>query len=294
MKAQALKVNGQAIEIPTHVDLVDGLENFVASKINDYDSSTVVTRINGLSAVYLAINGKAVSAIESDSSTTAAKAYADNDGNTISTTYYKKTDTVEKALKDSQDNIIYQTYATKNGTIANAQYATTAGAANTANTASTASTATYASSAGAANVATLDSKGNAIDGYFKSVSVSGGNMTFTKGDGSTQQVAAGSSGSKVFFGMCTTASTSSTKQVTVDGDIDYTDGNILFVWFTNAFVTVSDMTPLLDINGGGGNHMIFYRGSEAGNLCQAKDIVAFVCRGGHWHVISGVPYGTSS
>ena len=106
--------------LPSHVDLVEGLDTRIQDKITSHYNTTVTAAISALSNTYLGKNANAVSA---------TKATNDGDGNKISTTYYKKTDTVTNAanavnatnaVNDSNGNNIIDTYVTKTDVVANA------------------------------------------------------------------------------------------------------------------------------------------------------------------------------
>ena len=165
MKALSVKIEGQTIELPSHVDLVSGLSDYVDNKIDAYDQGTLSTRIAGLSSVYLGINDKAKDSDKADYATGAGRATADGAGNNIEGTYYKKTETVTRATNDSEGNAIHTTYAKINGWIEEAKHATLASGADRA---------------------TLDGTGaNIANTYIKGLTVSGTTITYQKGNGQT-------------------------------------------------------------------------------------------------------------
>ena len=165
MKAISFKVEGNDVQLPSSADLVVGLEEYVGSQIAAYDQATVDVKLADLSSVYLGINAKAVDSSKADYATAAGKATLDSAGNQITATYYKKTDTVDRAAADDQGNNFREKYALKTGTVANAGYATLAGAAS---------------------VATLDSGSNNIRStYIKEITASGTTVTYKRGDNTT-------------------------------------------------------------------------------------------------------------
>ena len=158
------------IRLPSHVDIVDGLDDRIQSKIDVFNNTTLATKISALSNTYLGKTANAVSA---------TKATNDGDGNKISTTYYKKSDKVSSAAnadfateaeRDHNGNVIIDTYVTKTDVINNAQNAV------------------------AATFATYDSENantrNAIRDYFIGVQATNNNhgITFTRGTGQTTTI----------------------------------------------------------------------------------------------------------
>ena len=165
MKVISFKVEGNEVQLPSNASLVEGIDNAIDTHIAAYDNSTVDAKIAGLSNVYLGKTAKAADSAKADYATSAGKATNDGSGNAITTTYYKKTDTVDRAAADDQGNNFRQKYALITGTVANAQYATLAGAASKA---------------------TLDSGGNNIlSTYIKELTASGQTVTYKRGDNTT-------------------------------------------------------------------------------------------------------------
>ena len=130
MKATAFKVEGTEIKIPSHVDLVDGLDTYVGGAIDAYDD-TVDAKIAALANVYV---GKTERASSAAYAYFADKALKDEYDRRIATTYVTSSTTValaQKAYDDGEGKNIANNYALKTGAYVNltAGYATTAGSA---------------------------------------------------------------------------------------------------------------------------------------------------------------------
>ena len=173
MKARAFEIEGSEIQLPSHVELVEGLNERIAEKIDAYDSTTVTTRLAALDDVYLGLHAQADRSSVAGSCTTAYRATFDgveNDPNyPIHAKYYKKTDTVDKAMADDLGNHFREKYCKIDGSYSGL----------------TAGNATVATSAGKAK---NDAGGNDIQGtYIKAISnaTGGTTITYTKGDNTT-------------------------------------------------------------------------------------------------------------
>lgn len=168
LKALSFKIEDNQILVPSHVDLVEGLEGKIDAHISAYDNTTLTNRINGLANVYLGKNAKAVDSAKADSCTTAFRASYDDsgDGKRITEKYYKTTDTVDRAVADEHGDNFRQKYARQDGNYGGL-------------------TAGHSATAGTSAIASLDAKGNAIHNYVKSFSTNGQTVTYTRGDNST-------------------------------------------------------------------------------------------------------------
>ena len=121
MKATAMEVEGNEIQMPSHADLVVGLDDRIDAHINAYDSGTLTARLNACDDKYLGKQAKAAEASKADSCTTAYQATYDDvepgfSGKSISQKYYKKTETVDRAYSDENGKNINTYYAKKDGT----------------------------------------------------------------------------------------------------------------------------------------------------------------------------------
>ena len=170
MKAQGFYVEGTEIKIPSHVTIVEGIDTYVGASIAAYDN-TVDSKINALANVYVGKTQKASAAAFADTSTYAAKAYADEYNRRISSTYYTTNTTVAKAAADENGLNINSNYAQKSGTYNNLN-------------------AGYATKAGSANIAASDTNNALLTSYIKDMTtIAGSNggvkLVATRGNGST-------------------------------------------------------------------------------------------------------------
>ena len=118
LKVSKVSSSGSDLQLPSHVSLVGGLDDYTAAQLAEFKNTTLTSAINALSDVYLGKTAKAADAAQAD------KATKDGSGRVITTTYYTTNTTVAnaayatKAYKDSNDNVIVDKYAQTNGSYA--------------------------------------------------------------------------------------------------------------------------------------------------------------------------------
>lgn len=157
------------LQLPSHVSIVGGLDDYIQTKLDVFNTTTIANRISALSNVYL---GKTA---------TAVKATADANGLNIASNYVKKTDTIanashavnadkaDEATNDSQGNSIINTYARKSGSEPNLK----AGSATTADKATSAVYDDWTGSDGPRK----------IQQYFIGAGATGSRLTLKRGTG---------------------------------------------------------------------------------------------------------------
>ena len=168
LKAPRFVIEGNEILLPSHADLVEGIDDRITNHIADFDQQTLDSKLDSLSSIYLGISSKAVDSSHADNADNATKATRDGSNNVIVSTYYKKTDTVDRAAADDDGNNFRQKYALQDGTYKNMSVG-------------------FSTLSSASSAATLDGANNNINTtYIKTIYNDGGTttITFEKGDGS--------------------------------------------------------------------------------------------------------------
>lgn len=134
---------------------------------------------------------------------------------------------------------------------------------------------------------TLNTINTEIDGSIKDLSVSGKVVTYTKNDGTTGTITTQDTVTPktVWYGTCSTAVSTSTKVVTTDSDFTLTEGNILFVTFSNPN-TATSMS--LNVNGLGSRPV-----DNASSTSSYGYLMCFVYNGARF-VMSDLQSATTS
>ena len=169
IKAQGLQIEGNYIALPSHVDIVDGLDDRIWSCINDFDRVTLNNELEMLDDVYLGISDTAVAASTADSAAHASYAVRDDLGRSIAGSYYTTDATVAYAAADPNGDQFTTKYAKKDGSYIG----------------STGMTVHSAEIAGSATKASQDANGSVIrNTYINNASISGKTLTLTRPDNS--------------------------------------------------------------------------------------------------------------
>ena len=187
-----------------------------ADSNNTYSAGSGIT----LTGSQFAINPDASTVSYATTAASADKATDDSDGQAINATYIKNASVSGRTVTFTKGNGSTFSIDTQD-TDTDTKYTAGTGISLSGNAFSInqgASTVSYATSAGSATKATNDSAGNNINStYIKDVAVSGRNVTFTKGNGSTVGIVTQDTNTDTTYKTGTTSSSGLTKLYTGTG-----------------------------------------------------------------------------